>query len=47
MRTYRLEDDTCGTSEDIYEIGEEAEVLLHDENGNQISVVGIIAEILD
>ena len=41
-----LVDGTTGFCEEGFEVGQVAECWLHDENGNLISVIGEIAEIL-
>ena len=41
-----LSDGTVGWCLDSYTLGDIAEIYLHDENGNLISVVGEIADIL-
>ena len=47
--TVRLENDTVGTIESTEElkIGKIISVALHDENGNEISAKGKLAEILE
>ena len=44
--TVKLEDGTCGKC-GIVSIGELAEVILHDENGNNITIQGFVEEILE
>ena len=43
----RLEDDTCGTTEELVTVGNMVTVSLHDANGRSIEASGVVAEILE
>lgn len=48
MKTLLLDDGTVGTLDyDDIGVGDFATVKLHDENGNEIEVCGVVVEILD
>ena len=48
QKTVRLEDDTTGAiCADNLIIGDEITIVLHDENGNEITKTGVLAEIFD
>ncbi len=46
MKTVLLKDGTVGQIDDDVSVGDEATVLLHDENGNPMEVDGVVEEIL-
>ena len=47
MNTILLQDGTVGTTDYDCEIGDTITVSLHDENGNNIEVTGIVEEIIN